>query len=85
MAQDTPRSNIYPVRISLLVIAILIALICFGVVALLWLAISEQADQASSELSFITGAMIGLLAAGITGLVGLGASLAQTIPSGDGG
>lgn len=84
MAQEIRRSNFYPVRISLLVIAILIALICFGVIALLWLAIGETADKASSELSLITGAMIGILAAGITGLVGLGTSLAQTIPSGDG-
>ncbi len=80
MAEEPRRSNIYPVRVSLLVIAVLIALICFGVIALLWLTID---GKSTSDYEFITGALIGILAAGITGLVGLGTSLAQTIMPGD--
>ena len=82
VAENTRRSNIYPVRISLLVIAVLIALICFGIIGLLWVTISDKG--AISEYSFIAGALIGILAAGITGLVGLGTSLAQTIMPSDG-
>ena len=80
MAEEPRRSNIYPVRVSLLVIAVLIALICFGVIALLWLTID---GKSVSDYQFVTGALIGILAAGITGLVGLGTSLAQTIMPGD--
>jgi len=81
MAEEQRRSNIYPVRVSLLVIAVLIALICFGVIGLLWLTIADGGSL--DDYQFITGALIGILAAGITGLVGLGTSLAQTISPGD--
>ena len=82
MAQEIRRSNIYPVRISLLVIAVLIAVICFGIIGLLWVTIDSKSDVIN-DYSFIAGALIGILAAGITGLVGLGTSLAQTISSDD--
>ena len=78
MAQEGKRSNIYPVRVSLLVIAVLIAVICFGIIALLWITVDNN-SSVIAEYGFIVGALIGVLAAGITGLVGLGASLAQTI------
>ena len=78
MAQEGKRSNIYPVRVSLLVIAVLIALICFGIIALLWITVDNN-SSVIAEYGFIVGALIGVLAAGITGLVGLGASLALTI------
>ena len=80
MAQEGKRSNIYPVRVSLLVIAVLIAVICFGIIALLWITVDNN-SSVIAEYGFIAGALIGVLAAGITGLVGLGASLAQTISS----
>ena len=78
MAQEGKSSNIYPVRVSLLVIAVLIAVICFGIIALLWITVDNN-SSVIAEYGFIVGALIGVLAAGITGLVGLGASLAQTI------
>ena len=78
MAQEGKRSNIYPVRVSLLVIAVLIAVVCFGIIALLWITVDNNSSEIA-EYGFIAGALIGVLAAGITGLVGLGASLAQTI------
>ena len=80
MAQEGKRSNIYPVRVSLLVIAVLIAVVCFGIIALLWITVDNN-SSVIAEYGFIAGALIGVLAAGITGLVGLGASLAQTISS----
>ena len=80
MAEESKRSNIFPVRVSLLTIAVLIALICFGIIALLWITI-DNSSSVIAEYGFIVGALIGVLAAGITGLVGLGASLAQTIGS----
>ena len=78
MDEESKRSNIYPVRVSLLVIAVLIAVVCFGIIALLWITI-DNSSSVIAEYGFIVGALIGVLAAGITGLVGLGASLAQTI------
>ena len=80
MDEESKRSNIYPVRVSLLVIAVLIAVVCFGIIALLWITIDNN-SSVIAEYGFIAGALIGVLAAGITGLVGLGASLAQTISS----
>ncbi len=80
MAEESKRSNIFPVRVSLLTIAVLIALICFGIIALLWITI-DNSSSVIAEYGFIVGALIGVLAAGITGLVGLGASLALTIGS----
>ena len=78
MDEESKRSNIYPVRVSLLVIAVLIAVVCFGIIALLWITVDNN-SSVIAEYGFIVGALIGVLAAGITGLVGLGASLAQTI------
>ena len=80
MDEESKRSNIYPVRVSLLVIAVLIAVVCFGIIALLWITVDNN-SSVIAEYGFIAGALIGVLAAGITGLVGLGASLAQTISS----
>ena len=80
MNEESKRSNIYPVRVSLLVIAVLIAVVCFGIIALLWITVDNN-SSVIAEYGFIAGALIGVLAAGITGLVGLGASLAQTISS----
>ena len=77
MDEESKRSNIYPVRVSLLVIAVLIAVVCFGIIALLWITVDNNSSEIA-EYGFIAGALIGVLAAGITGLVGLGASLAQT-------
>ena len=82
MAENGKRSNIYPARVSLLAIAVLIALICFGIIALLWITIDGK-SSVIADYGFIIGALIGVLAAGITGLVGLGTSLAQTITGGD--
>ena len=82
MAENGKRSNIYPVRVSLLAIAVLIALICFGIIALLWITIDGK-SSVIDDYGFIVGALIGVLAAGITGLVGLGTSLAQTLTGGD--
>ena len=80
MNEESKRSNIYPVRVSLLVITMLIAVVCFGIIALLWITVDNN-SSVIAEYGFIAGALIGVLAAGITGLVGLGASLAQTISS----
>ena len=82
MEESNGRSNVYPIRVSLLTIAVLVALICFGIIALLWITLDGK-SSVINDYAFITGALIGVLAAGITGLVGLGSSLAQTISRGD--
>ena len=78
MAEEGSRRSVYPIRVSLLTIAVLIALICFGIIALLWITLDGK-SSVIDDYAFITGALIGVLAAGITGLVGLGTALAQTI------
>ena len=64
------RSRFTPVRVNLLVIALLIALLNGGIVCLVYLAIT------SKEISeFVTGALVGLLPVGITALSSLGTTL----------
>ena len=64
------RSRFTPVRVNLLVIAILIALLNGGIGYLVYLAIT------SKEISdFVAGALVGLLPVGITALSGLGTTL----------
>ena len=71
MAEETEkRSRLTPVRVNLLVIALLIAILNGGIVYLVYLAIT------SNEISeFVTGALVGLLPVGITALSGLGTTL----------
>ena len=71
MAEETEkRSRFTPVRVNLLVIALLIALLHGGIVYLVYLAIT------SKEISeFVTGALVGLLPVGITALSSLGTTL----------
>ena len=71
MAEETEkRSRLTPVRVNLLVIALLIAVLNGGIIYLVYLAIT------SKEISeFVTGALVGLLPVGITALSGLGTTL----------
>ena len=69
-AGDTKARRGYPVRWNLLIIAFLIALLNGGIIGLTFVAISKGGSN-----QFITGALIGLLPTGITGLVGLGMTL----------
>lgn len=71
MAEETEkRRRFTPVRVNLLVIALLIALLNGGIGYLVYLAIT------SKEISeFVTGALVGLLPVGITALSGLGTTL----------
>ena len=59
-----------PVRLNILIIAFFIALICLGIIILLW---RELSNPNANE--FVLGAMIGLLGTGLTGLAGLGTTL----------
>lgn len=71
MAQETEkRSWLTPVRVNLLVIALLIAILNGGIIYLVYLAIT------SKEISeFVTGALVGLPPVGITALSSLGTTL----------
>lgn len=71
MAEETEkRSWLTPVRVNLLVIALLIAILNGGIVYLVYLAMT------SKEISeFVTGALVGLLPVGITALSSLGTTL----------
>lgn len=59
------------VRINILVIALLIAAVCFGI--LVTIVLTVRAGGENNQ--FIVGALIGLLGSGITGLAGLGTTL----------
>ena len=71
MAAETEKVRRFtPVRVNLLVIALLIAILNGGIVYLVYLAIT------SNEISeFVTGALVGLLPVGITALSSLGTTL----------
>lgn len=71
MAEETDkRRRLTPVRVNLLVIALLIAILNGGIIYLVYLAIT------SNEVSeFVTGALVGLLPVGITALSSLGTTL----------
>ena len=60
----------YPIRWNLMIIATMIAALSGGIIFLTYAAITQ-----GGENQFITGALIGLLPTGITGLVGLGTTL----------
>ena len=67
---DESSSNGYPLRWNLIIVALLIAALNGGIIFLTYVAITQ-----GGENQFITGALIGLLPTGITGLVGLGTTL----------
>ena len=64
-----------PVRLNLLLIALLIAALNGGIMWLCYTAITTLDGNSGKESTFILGALIGLLPTGITGLVGLGTTL----------
>ena len=71
MAEESgKRSWLTPVRVNLLVIALLIALLNGGIVFLVYLAITSEGIS-----EFVTGALVGLLPVGITALSSLGTTL----------
>ena len=59
------------IRINILVIAFLIAAVCFGILVTIVMTVRAGAEGNQ----FIVGALIGLLGSGITGLAGLGTTL----------
>ena len=63
----------YPVRMNLIIVAVLIAILNAGIIGLTYVAISQAKD--GNDNQFIIGALIGPLPTGITGLVGLGTTL----------
>ena len=69
-AGDVGGPRGYPIRWNLLIVAFLIALLNGGIIALTFVAMTQQNGNL-----FIIGALIGLLPTGITGLVGLGTTL----------
>ena len=69
-AQPPRRQWLTPVRLNLLIIALLIAVLNAGILFLCYIAITGE------EVSeFVVGALLGLLPTGITGLVSLGTTL----------
>ena len=62
----------YPIRMNLMIIAVLIAALNGGIICLAYTAIT---GPGAGSNQFIIGALIGLLPTGITGLVGLGMTL----------
>ena len=68
--QPPRRRWLTPVRLNLLIIALLIAALNGGVMFLCYKAITGE-----DVSEFVVGALIGLLPTGITGLVGLGTTL----------
>ena len=68
--REVPRFRLTAIRLNILVIALLITCITFGLIAVLWKALGQPGDN-----SFIIGALIGLVGGGITGLVSLGTTL----------
>ena len=59
------------VRVNILVIAILIAAVCGGILVTIVVTVKSGGENNQ----FIIGALIGLLGSGITGLAGLGTTL----------
>lgn len=59
-----------PLRVNLLLIALLITALNGGIICLCYVAITRDGVS-----QFVIGALIGLLPTGITGLVGLGTTL----------
>ena len=62
--------NDFPIRWNLIIIATMIAGLSGGIIFLTYAAIKQEGEN-----QFITGALIGLLPTGITGLVGLGTTM----------
>ena len=62
----------YPLRMNLIIVAVLIAILNAGIMGLTYVAITQDENN---DNQFIVGALIGLLPTGITGLVGLGTTL----------
>ena len=68
--QAKNRARFTPIRVNVLIIAILIALLNGGLIYLAWVAITNK------EVSqFVAGALVGLLPVGITALAALGTTL----------
>ena len=65
-----PSGSDYPIRWNLIIIVLAIAGLSGGIIFLTHAAITQEGDN-----QFITGALIGLLPTGITGLVGLGTTM----------
>ena len=71
MAQESgKRSWLTPVRVNLLVIALLITILNGGIIYLVYLAITSKETS-----EFVTGVLVGLLPVGITALSSLGTTL----------
>lgn len=71
MTQESgKRSWLTPVRVNLLVIALLIAILNGGIIYLVYLAITSKETS-----EFVTGVLVGLLPVGITALSSLGTTL----------
>ena len=69
---DYGSKQCFPIRWNLLIIALLIAALNGGIIFLTYTAITQSGE---ADNQFVTGALIGLLPVGITGLVGLGTTL----------
>ena len=71
MAEESAkRSRFTPVRVNLLVIALLIAILNGGIIYLVYLAITSKETS-----EFVAGVLVGLLPVGITALSSLGTTL----------
>ena len=68
--QPQRRRWLTPVRLNLLIIALMIVALNVGIMFLCYEAITGE-----DVSEFVVGALIGLLPTGITGLVGLGTTL----------
>ena len=68
--QPPKRLWLTPVRLNLLIIALMITALNLGIMFLCYKAITGK-----DVSEFVIGALIGLLPTGITGLVGLGTTL----------
>ena len=63
-----------PFRLNLIVIASFITVICVGILLLIGRAVTTLSGDSSTG-AFVTGALIGFLGSGITGLTSLGTTL----------
>ena len=70
--EDRRAQRGYPLRMNLIIVAVLIAILNAGIMGLTYVAITQDGNN---DNQFIIGALIGLLPTGITGLVGLGTTL----------
>ncbi|MCY3542492.1 MAG: hypothetical protein OXH22_00385 [Chloroflexi bacterium] len=72
---ESSNRKMTPIRVNLLIIAGLIAIICFGLIYVLIQALNSSSGNDESSNSFIMGAVIGLIGGGITGLTSLETTL----------